>query len=276
MELMIGRRRVGPGEPCLIVAEVGLAHDGSLSQAHAYIEAARAAGADAVKYQCHLSDATGEWRVRPRWPQDSGRQEYWGRTGFSGEQWAGLARHCAEEGLIFICSPFSPDAVKMLDSLVEVWKLPSGRVASLALLDAVGLTSKPVLVSTGMSTQEEATFAVTRLKEHGCAVGLMQCTSLYPCPPEYVGLGHVARWGGFSDHSGTIYPGIAAAALGCQVLEVHVVFSRAQGGFDVDASITVDELVQLVRGVRFVEQAMARVDKDRVAAELQATRRVFM
>jgi N-acetylneuraminate synthase len=156
-----------------------------------------------------------------------------------------------------------------------VWKVPSGKVTDMALLDAIGSTRKPVLLSNGMGTAKEKEAAMLRLGEAGTPwVIVMHCTSLYPTPAEVIGLS--GRPAGISDHSGTIYPGIAAAALGCQVLEVHVCFSKDQGGFDTAASITTTELKQLVEGVRFVEKAMQPLDKDAMAEKLADTRRVFM
>jgi N,N'-diacetyllegionaminate synthase len=275
VNFQIGALHIGSGSPCLIVAEVGLAHDGSLSQAHAYVDAVAKAGADAVKFQCHLGDTATEWRVPPAWPQDENRQAYWKRTGFTVEQWRGLAGHSADMGLLFMCSPFSVEAVEMLDPLLQVWKVPSGKVTDWALLDAIRDTNKPVLLSTGMGTTLEINDAVRRLGgEKWCR--LLQCTSQYPAPPETVGLMLAGYWMGLSDHSGTIYPGIAAAALGCQILEVHVCWSKDQGGFDTAASITIPELGDLVSGVRFVERAMVPVDKDAMSLKLTTARRVFM
>ena len=276
MDFRVGERRIGPGQPCFIMAEVGLAHDGSLTQAHAYVNAIKRAGADAAKFQCHLGDPTTEWRVVLGWQRNETRQEYWERTAFTAEEWHGIAAHCRDLGLEFVCSPFSAKSVPFLDGLVRLWKIPSGRVADDALLSAVAATGKPVLLSTGMSTARESQNALERLLDAGCPVGLMQCTSAYPTPPERVGLSRVAKWGGLSDHSGTVFPGIAAAALGCQVLEVHVCFSRDQGGLDTAASVTTTELKQLVEGVRFVEAAIKPVDKDAQARELAPMRRVFM
>ena len=275
MNFQIGARHIGPGEPCFIIAEVGLAHDGSLSQAHAYVDAIAKSGADAAKFQCHLGDPVSEWRVQPEWPQDATRQAYWQRTGFSKAEWQSLAEHCRDSGLVFLCSPFSVEAVRLLDPLVSAWKVPSGKVTDSTLLQAIGATGKPVLLSTGMGTRAEIQAEIWALKG-GFPIELLQCTSVYPCPPELIDLTTVKLFHGLSDHSGTIYPGIAAAALGCQVLEVHVCWSKEQGGFDTAASITVDELAQLVQGVRFVEKAMQPVDKDKMAAELQSTRNVFM
>jgi N-acetylneuraminate synthase len=263
MNLTIGSRRIGPGEPCFIIAEVGLAHDGSLSQAHAYVDAAARAGVDAVKFQCHIGDQTSEWRVKPAWPQDEDRQAYWRRTSFTQAQWDGLARHCNDVGLTFLCSPFSVSAVYLLSPIVPAWKVPSGRVTNAALLDAIGATKKPVLLQGMSSGRCQAGCAWGRLHRNDARVRART-------PPSGLVLDAVE---GLSDHSGTIYPGIAAAALGCQVLEVHVCWSKDQGGFDTAASITTAQLGELVRGVRFVEQAMRPVDKDLMASHLVDVRR---
>ena len=268
-----------------IIAEVGLAHDGSMQAAHAYIDACADRRVDAVKFQCHDGDPTTEWRVRPDWCQDESRQAYWRRTGFSPAQWQELARHCAMRGVEFVCSVFSLEALRVIDPLVKRHKVPSGRIADLELLRTIGETGKPVLLSTGLALETEAHIAEDLLYEYGCDVTVLQCTSRYPCPPDQVGLyvyddvltiSPNLRLDGLSDHSGTIYAGIAAAALGCQVLEVHVCFSKEQGNLDAAASLTMDQLAQLVEGVRFVEKAMQPVDKDALAEQLAETRRVFM
>lgn len=278
----IGSRHVGDNAPCLIVAEVGMAHDGSLALAHAYIDAVAAAGADAVKFQCHIAEAESTpaepWRVRPRWPQDASRYEYWRRTAFSAHWWAGLKDHAAQDGLIFLCSPFSFWAVKLLNLLVPVWKVPSGEITNEAMLREIEATGKPVILSTGMATEVEIHRAWTRFPR--CAV--LQCTSAYPCPPEQIGLGQLQDLRvfpgpvGLSDHSGTIYAGLAAALLGCDILEVHVKLSPHDQGFDASSSITVEQLRMLVEGVRFIERARMPVSKDAMAAQLEPMRELFM
>lgn len=275
----IGDRHVGDGSPCLLVAEVGLAHDGSYAMAHAYIDAV--AGVDAVKFQCHRGDTNDQWRVIPRWSRDASRQEYWKRTDFTDEQWKGLQAHAVDAGLIFLCSPFSVEAVKMLDPLVPAWKVPSGQTENQLLLDVITETGKWVIWSTGMSTLEEIDIA---MHSDPTPDVLLQSTSSYPCPAEKIGLENLRllrdRYDvlgvGLSDHSGTIYPGLAAVALGCDVLEVHVCFSKEQAGFDTAASLDMAQLRQLVEGVRFIEKAKTPVDKDELAKELEPMRRQFM
>jgi N-acetylneuraminate synthase len=283
----VGARRVGAGAPCLIVGEVGQAHDGSLGMAHAFVDAIAAAGADAVKFQTHLAAAEstpGEpWRVRFG-EQDASRYDYWRRMEFTEEQWRGLRRHAEERGLVFLSSPFSPEAAALLARVgVGAWKVASGEVGDAPLFERLAETRLPVLLSTGMSPLAEIDAAVERVRARGLPLAVLQCTSMYPTPPEKVGLNLIPlfreRYGcavGLSDHSGTIYPALAGATLGLDVLEIHVTLSREMFGPDVVASVTTAELRDLVRGVRFVETMRAHpIDKDALAADLGPLRRAF-
>jgi len=283
----IGNHAVGEGRPCIIVAEVAQAHDGSLGMAHAYIDAAAAAGANAVKFQTHIAAAestAGEpWRVKFSM-QDASRYDYWKRMEFTKEQWHGLKHHADERGLIFLSSPFSLEAVQLLVEVgVPAWKIPSGETANTPMLDRVIATGWPVILSTGMSPLREIDSAVNRVKAGGAALIVLQCTTAYPCPPEKVGLNMIglfrARYScavGLSDHSGTIYPGLASAAFGIQFLEVHLVLSREMFGPDVPASITPADLRQLVEGIRFIEKMTASpVDKEAMARDAGELRLAF-
>ncbi len=283
----IAGRPVGPGAPCFIIGEVAQAHDGSLGMAHAFIDAIAAAGADAVKFQTHIAAAESSplepWRVKFS-PQDETRYEYWQRMEFTPQQWAGLAEHARERGLIFLSSAFSEAAVDLLDDLgVPAWKIASGEVNNPILLEHMARTGKPMLLSTGMSSLEEIDRVTDWIKAQGLPLAVFQCTSRYPSPPETIGLNMLEvfrqRYGvpvGLSDHSAQIYAGLAAAALGANLIEVHVTLSREAFGPDVVASLTTAELRQLVDGVRFIERTLAHpVDKDANAAEMEKMRRTF-
>jgi N,N'-diacetyllegionaminate synthase len=272
---------------CLLIGEVALTHDGSLGQAHAFVDAIAAAGADAVKFQTHIAAAESTpaepFRVKFSW-QDATRYEYWQRMAFTAEQWAGLADHARERGLLFVSSPFSIEAVTMLERIGQpFWKIASGETSNTLLLDRACDTGIPVLLSTGMSSISEIDAAVARIQGRGRQVGVFQCTTAYPCPPEKVGLNLVGFYRdryrclvGLSDHSATIYPGLAGAALGMDLLEIHVTLSREMFGPDVVASVTTAELRQLVDGIRFIERMQASpVDKDAMAVETAPLRRLF-
>lgn len=272
---------------CTIIAEIAQAHDGSLGTAHAYIDAAAQAGADAVKFQTHIAEAESSvdepWRVRFS-PQDDTRFGYWKRMEFTPDQWAGLREHASQRGLLFLSSPFSLQAVELLRRIgVDAWKVASGETNNPLLFDAIADSHLPVLLSTGMSRLEEIDKAVATVRARDLRVTVLQCTSQYPCPPEEVGLNLITEFRdryqcpvGLSDHSGRIYPGLAAAALGIAALEVHLVFSRECFGPDVAVSLTSAELRELVEGVRFIEKMCAQpVDKDGMAAKLRPMREAF-
>ncbi len=271
----------------LVIGEVAQAHDGSLGTAHAYIDAIASSGADAVKFQTHIAAAettpAEPWRVVFS-PQDATRYDYWKRMEFTESQWAGLKRHAEEKGLVFLSTPFSPEAVDLLQRLeVSAWKVASGEMGNRPLLHQMVETGLPILLSSGMSPLAEVDAAIAIVKEHGNPLAVLQCTSLYPCPPESVGLNLLpqfrSRYGcavGLSDHSGTIYAGLAAAAYGADVIEVHVTLSRHSFGPDVTSSITVEELHSLVEGVRFIEAMLRQpTQKDDLASKSAPLRRAF-
>jgi N,N'-diacetyllegionaminate synthase len=281
----LGERSIGAGHPALVIGEVAQTHDGSLGTAHAYIDAIARAGADAVKFQTHIASAEStpaeQFRV-PFSKQDSSRYDYWRRMEFTEPQWLGLAEHARERGLVFLSSPFSDAAVDLLSRAgVPAWKVGSGEVTNLPFLSRLAATGKPLLLSTGLSSWADLDRAVAHVR--GAPLALFQCTTRYPCPPEELGLNALAELRtryrcpvGLSDHSATIYAGLAAVTLGANLVEVHVTLSREAFGPDVPASITTAELRQLVDGVRFIERALANpIDKDRSAGDLADLRRVF-
>ena len=271
----------------MIIAEVAQAHDGSLGTAHAYIDAVARAGVDAVKFQTHIAAAESTpnepWRVKFSF-QDASRYDYWKRMEFSEEQWVGLKKHADEVGLQFLSSPFSIEALELLSRVgVAGWKVASGEFNNSPLIERMAESGLPILLSTGMSRLDETDAVVRRLQASRSPLTVFQCTTAYPCPPEQVGLNIIPvfreRYGcavGLSDHSGTIYAGLAAAAIGVDALEVHVTFGRECFGPDVPASLTTEELRRLVEGVRFIEKMNAHpVAKDDMAKNLHDVREIF-
>jgi N,N'-diacetyllegionaminate synthase len=277
-----------PEAACSIIAEVAQAHDGSLGMAHAFIDAAAGAGVDAVKFQTHIaaeeSTATEPWRVKFS-KQDATRFDYWKRMEFSAEQWAGLKQHAEEKGLVFLSSAFSHAAVDLLRKLgMKTWKVASGELTNLPLIAHMASDGKPVMLSTGMSPHAEIDAAVKVVREGKSPLAIFQCTTQYPSPPEAIGLNIMDELRvrhdcavGLSDHSGTIYPSLAAvAAHKAQLIEVHLTLSRDMFGPDVVASITPQELKQLVVGVRFIEKMAAHpVRKDAVDPRAEPMRQIF-
>ncbi len=259
-----------------IIAEIAQAHDGSLGLAHSYIDALVGSGVDTVKFQMHIAEAESsefeQFRVNFSY-EDKTRYDYWKRMGFTLEQWQGLKQHCEDKGFQFICSPFSMMAVDWLEKLnVKRYKIASGETNNLLMLDKICRTGKPILLSTGMSSYDDIQQAVTFIQEHkGIFDGVFQCTTAYPTPAEKYGLNVIpelkARLNckvGLSDHSGEIYAGLAAVALGAEMLEMHVVFDKHMFGPDAKSSLTIQEFKLLVEGTRKIETALKNpVDKNR-------------
>jgi N-acetylneuraminate synthase len=271
-----------------VIAEVAQNHDGSLGMAHAFIDAAANAGADAIKFQTHIAAAESTlsepWR-KPFSDQDATRIDYWKRMEFSEAQWSGLREHARKRDLVFVSSPFSLEAAELLTRVgVDVWKVASGEISNPDLLDAMCATGLPIMLSTGMSPSDEIDAAVKRIQKAGVPLAVMQCTSIYPCPPELVGINLIPTFRerydcavGLSDHSATIYPGLAAATLGIEVLEVHLTLSREMFGPDVVASITPAEMRQLVDGIHFIERMRANpANKDELPESVTSLRGIFM
>ena len=143
-------------QPPHVIAEVGLGHDGSLGIAHAFVDAVARTGVSAIKFQTHIAEAESSPRETFRIQfskADATRYEYWKRTAFTETQWIGLKEHAEEKGIVFLSSPFSLEAVELLDRIgVAAWKVPSGETGSRRMLERMAQTGRPLLVSTGMSS----------------------------------------------------------------------------------------------------------------------------
>ena len=250
-----------------IIAEIAQAHDGSLGMAHAYIDAVAKTGANAIKFQTHIAVAESSihepFRVKFS-KQDATRYEYWQRMEFSLSQWKELKAHCDEVGLDFMSSPFSNAAVDLLEEVgVKQYKVGSGEVNNFLLLEKIANTGKPIIISSGMSSFAELDETVAFLKEKNCEFSILQCTTSYPTAPKQFGLNVIQELKeryqvriGFSDHSAGIEAGIAAATLGAEILEFHVVFDKEMFGPDAKSSLTFPETTKLVSAVRNIDEAL--------------------
>lgn len=272
---------------CILVAEIGQAHDGSLGVAHSYIDAVAKVGAHAIKFQTHYADEESTilepWRTKFSF-QDKTRFDYWKRMEFTQNQWVELADHAHKKGLYFISSPFSIKAVNVLKkSKLDCWKIASGEIQNYLLIEELLKTKLSLIVSTGMSTLKEIEEIVNFLNKHKADFVLLQCTSSYPVKPEETGLNLIQDFtnlfgvqAGISDHSGNIYNSLAAVTLGAKVVEVHVTFHKDLFGPDTKSSITIEQLKLLVEGIRWIETAMKNpVDKTKIGSKILQYRNIF-
>jgi len=267
-----------------VIAEVGSVHDGSLGNALRLVDAAAECGVDAVKFQTHLAAAeTLPDAPAPAFFRDEPRFAYFERTSFSLDGWRALKTRCEEKGVAFLSSPFSEEAVDLLESLaLSRYKIPSGEVTNLPLLDKVARLGKPVLLSSGMSSWAELDRAVETIRRHHDRLTVLQCTSAYPCPDEQVGLNVLAEMReryrlpvGLSDHTLTPYASLAAVTLGASVIERHFAFSRRMYGSDARHSLEPAELAELVRGIRSLETMQAHPVDKASAERFRDLKRVF-
>ncbi|MDC0229385.1 N-acetylneuraminate synthase family protein [Deltaproteobacteria bacterium] len=255
--------------------------------AHAYIDAAAEARADAVKFQTHIAseESTLDEHFRVKFAlQDDTRFDYWKRMEFSPEQWAGLAQHAKDKGLIFLSSAFSIEAVKLLDKLdIPAWKLGSGEFRSMEMLSEMIKTGKPIIYSTGMSSWQEIDSITKTLATKKYPFVLLQCTSQYPVSSKSVGLNVLDELRsrylcpvGLSDHTGKVFAPLAAMVLGANMVEVHITFDKRMFGPDVQASLTVDQLA-LIADARDEFHVMKThpVDKEQMAEHLKSMRDLF-
>ncbi|HTH99145.1 MAG TPA: pseudaminic acid synthase [Stellaceae bacterium] len=274
-EMIIDGRKIGPAHPPYVIAEMSGNHKGELARALALIDAAKAAGADAVKIQSYTADTITIDHDGPEFRIGGGLWE--GRTLYDLYQEAStpwdwheaLFAHAREIGITLFSSPFDPTAIDMLERLgTPAFKIASFELIDLPLIQYAARTGKPLIMSTGLATQTEIEEAVAAVREIGDnPILLLHCTSGYPTPvaeSDLVTIPYLkTRHGceiGLSDHTmGTLVP-IAAVALGAVAIEKHFTLARADGGVDSAFSLEAHELAELVRSCREAWSALGKVD----------------
>jgi sialic acid synthase SpsE len=267
--ITFGQRPIGGDEPVYVIAEAGSNHNRDLSTAHALIDRAAEAGADAVKFQTY-SGASLYSTKAPRFDYlaeltDKAPHELLEDISLPREWQAPLAARCADRGVDFLSSPFDRQAVDELDALdVPALKVASFELVDLPFLEYVGSTGRPVILSTGMATLGEIEEAMEALHTGGTTeVCLLQCASVYPAPPDLMNLRSMSTMAsafgtpvGLSDHTLGVHIAAAAVALGASVIEKHYTLDRQHPGPDHPFAIEPDELATLVRDVHDVQVAL--------------------
>jgi N-acetylneuraminate synthase len=257
----------------IIIAEIGQAHEGSVGILHSYIDALATTGVNGIKFQTHIAEAESSeyesFRVNFSY-EDETRYDYWRRMEFTLEQWKEIIKHCNEVALEFISSPFSNMAVDLLEEIgVQKYKIASGEVSNYLMLEKIARTGKDIILSTGMSNFAELDETFEFLSQYDNNLSVLQCTTKYPTNAEDIGLNVITELKkryqipvGLSDHSGKIFPLLSAVSLGAEILEFHATFDRRIFGPDSNSSLTIDEIKELVEGVRFIETSLTNeIDK---------------
>ncbi|WP_439816622.1 pseudaminic acid synthase [Zavarzinia sp. CC-PAN008] len=281
-DIAIAGRAIGPTQPPYVIAELSGNHNGDLGRALALMDAAKAAGCDAVKLQTYTADTItldhdgpgftiegGLWHARRLYDLYQEAATPW--------DWhADLFEHGRRIGITVFSSPFDPTAVDLLEQLgAPAYKIASFELVDLPLIRRVARTGKPLIMSTGMASLGEIGEAVEAARDAGASqIVLLHCISGYPTPASQANLATVPHLGqafgvipGLSDHTMGIGVSVAAVALGACVIEKHVTLARADGGPDAAFSLEPAEVAALVQGCRAAREAIGQVSYARAAAE---------
>lgn len=269
-QLTIEKKGIGSQNPCFIIAEAGVNHNGDVALAKKLIDAAIEAGADAVKFQTfkakNIVTPTAEKADYQKHTTGAGESQYEmiKKLELSETDFRDLSDYAKEAGIIFLSTPFDEESVDLLDHIgIPAFKVPSGEITNFPLLKKVAQKSKPIILSTGMATLGEVEEALNYLKKHGAEeIVLLHCTTSYPAPVMSVNLRAMETLRcafqvpvGYSDHTEGITIPIAAAAMGACVIEKHFTLDRTLPGPDHQASLEPQELAAMVKAVRDVELA---------------------
>ncbi|HUI90542.1 MAG TPA: N-acetylneuraminate synthase family protein [Anaerolineales bacterium] len=265
MNLEMGNRIIGPDHPPLVIAEIGINHEGSFEKAIQMVNDARAAGCECVKFQSHvIEDEMIPNDVIP----GNATESIWNimkRCALSEDEEHRLKSYVESQGMIYLCTPFSRAAANRLSRMnVCAYKIGSGECNNYPLIKHIASNGKPIILSTGMNDLESITPAVEILRQSGVRFALMHCTSMYPTPYEKVRLGGISELAirfpdaviGLSDHSIGNYICFAAVALGARILEKHFTSDKTWPGPDIPISIDPNELKELVKGSRAIHAAL--------------------
>ncbi len=257
-------KKIGSGEPCFIIAEIGANHNRSLNMAKELIDVAVEAKADAVKLQIYSADTLYSRRTPKHSGYNKDLHTLIGEIETPREWIPELASYCRQKDILFFATPFDMQAVDELDEVSPFFKIASFEIVDLELLQYCASKKKPLIISTGLANMEEIEQAYLCCRNAGNEhVVFLQCASMYPSPPHIMNLRSMETirraFGtpvGLSDHTLGIHISVAAVGLGASVIEKHITLNRALPGPDHPFAIEPEELKEMVRQIREVESAL--------------------
>ncbi len=274
--MKIGNCEIGYEHPCFIIAELSANHNGSLETALETVRAAKRAGANCIKLQTYTADTLtidcekDDFIIQSGsiWDGKNYYQLY--QEAYTPWEWhEEIMKTAKEEGLICFSSPFDPTSVDFLEKLnVPAYKIASFEITDIPLIEYVASKGKPVIISTGIATQEDIELALEACKRMGNdQIALLKCTSSYPAPIEEANMIMVKdmaeRFGvitGLSDHTmGSTVP-VVATCFGAKIIEKHFILDRAIGGPDASFSMNEQEFTEMVKALREAEKAIGKID----------------
>lgn len=279
-EITLAGRKIGPDHAPLVIAEIGINHEGDYAKAERMVRDAHAVGCECVKFQCHVVEDEMSPQARKVIPgnADVSIYEIMERCQLSEADERRLKDLVEGLGMIYLSTPFSRAAADRLESMgVCGYKIGSGECNNYPLIDHIAGFGKPMILSTGMNSMESITKSVEIMRARKVPFALMHTTSMYPTPPEKVRLGAMVQLMkafpdapvGLSDHTLTIYPCLGAVSLGASMLERHYTSDKSWPGPDVSLSMDPEEMRQLIEGSHIIHKALG--GEKRVLPEEQVT-----
>ena len=255
--MKIGNRSIGPNEPPLIIAEIGINHGGSLDVAKSMVDLIVHSGCECVKHQTHIIEDEMTEEAKAIFPPNANKSiwDVMKECSLKLDEEQELKEYAENLGLIWISTPFSRMAADFLDEIdVPAFKIGSGEADNLPLINHIAQKGKPIIMSTGMQSIKSLKNSVNILEKSGVEYALLECTNLYPSPPEIVSLQGIQELKetfpkalvGFSDHSIGPHVALASVALGACIIERHFTDTRYRGGPDISCSMDPAELRLLV------------------------------
>lgn len=279
----IGRKEIGEGRPAFIIAEAGVNHNGSIETAKKLVDIAKKSGADAVKFQTFKAEklvtgyaAMAEYQQKNTGKQDS-QFDMLKKLELSFDDFKILKNYCDQAGIIFLSTPFDFESAEFLNSLeIDAYKISSGDLTNIPLLDSISNYKKPVILSSGMATLGEIEEAVNYLHNNDLAdLAVLHCVSNYPADIKNVNLKAMLTIKnafnvvtGYSDHTEGILIPSAAAALGASIIEKHFTIDKKMEGPDHKASLEPHELEQMINNIRMVEASIGNGIKTFCSSEI--------
>ena len=274
-KVKIKNKYVGAGEPVFVIAEIGINHNGDMETAKKMIVEAKLSGADAVKFQKRTTTEilTKEGLEKPYNSPHAYAPTYGehrDKLEFNEDQYREIKKFCEEQEILFFASVWDKTSADFMASLdTDAYKIPSADTINIPLLEYVADKGKPVLLSTGMNTEDEISVAVQTVLKRNPKVIIFHCLSLYPSPEEKINLSYMDRLNelfhplpvGYSGHEIDIFPTLMAVSRGATIVERHFTLDKAMKGGDHAASLTPVEFKEMVDGIRRVERILGKKEK---------------
>ena len=278
-EVKIGKRLIGMDHPPLVLAEVGINHEGSYEKAIQLIDAAKASGAEAIKFQTHITHH--EMLETDMKPGDISNERLWDiikRCELTEKEESSLFQYCRQKDILFLSTPFSREASDRLETLgVEGYKIGSGECNNYPLIKHIAKKGKPIILSTGMNDLSSIRESVNIIKSYNCPLIIMHCTSMYPTPYSKVRLGAITHLQkefpkipiGLSDHSLGSEIARYSTIAGARVFEKHIALQNQKKGLDLEFSLKGKDFKTYIKLIRDTYELVKNENYQRSKNELE-------